>query len=154
MLLVDADMELVALEGFGELTAPGYRMLQRAGGIDYWNTRLIRRDVGARYRGVTHEYLETDLPVVNLEGPYFIDHADGANRPGKFERDIALLEKAVAIDPGDARSWFYLAQSRRDAGHLEDAAADYLQRITLGGWEEEVFYSKLAASRCLRLLGR
>src|SRR5215472_8001560 len=60
LLLADADMELVVDDkSFRErLDGPGYRLLQRAAsGLAYWNTRLILRNAGARYHGVTHEYL-------------------------------------------------------------------------------------------------
>jgi glycosyltransferase involved in cell wall biosynthesis len=153
LLLADADMELIAPDGFGELDAPGYRMLQKSGDLAYWNARLVRRDNPCRYKGVTHEYLETDWPVENLFGPYFIDHADGANRPGKFDRDIALLEEALMHDPNDARSVFYLAQSYKDRGDFAKAAELYERRAEMGGFDEEVFYSWLAASRCMRAFG-
>jgi glycosyltransferase involved in cell wall biosynthesis len=153
LLLVDADMELIAPDGFGELDAPGYRMLQKSGDLAYWNARLVRRDNPCRYKGVTHEYLETDWPIENLFGPYFIDHADGANRPGKFDRDIALLEDALKRDPEDARSVFYLAQSYKDRGDFAKAAELYERRAEMGGFDEEVFYSWLAASRCMRAFG-
>jgi tetratricopeptide (TPR) repeat protein len=153
LLLADADMELVAPDGFGELAAPGYLMLQKSGELAYWNTRLVRRDNPCRYKGVTHEYLETDWPIENLAGPYFIDHADGANRSGKFDRDIALLEESLKRDPDDARSVFYLAQSYKDRGDFATAAELYEQRAEMGGFDEEVFYSWLAASRCMRAFG-
>ena len=54
-------MELVVEDpGFRErLDAPGYRVAQRTNSsLFYWNTRLARRDAGARYHGVTHEYLD------------------------------------------------------------------------------------------------
>jgi glycosyltransferase involved in cell wall biosynthesis len=153
LLLADADMELIAPDGFGGMEAPGYRMLQKSDQLSYWNTRLVRRDNPSRYKGVTHEYLETDRPVENLAGPYFIDHADGANRPGKFDRDIALLEEALMRDPDDARSVFYLAQSYKDRGDFAKAADLYEQRALMGGFDEEVFYSWLAASRCMRAFG-
>jgi glycosyltransferase involved in cell wall biosynthesis len=153
LLLADADMELVAPNGFGELEAPGYRMLQKSSDLSYWNARLIRRDNPCRYKGVTHEYIETDMPIENLAGPYFWDHADGANRPGKFERDIALLEGELIRDPNDARSLFYCAQSYKDSGNYQRAVELYEKRAALGGWDEEVFYAWLAASRCMRALG-
>src|SRR6516225_10489652 len=61
LLFDDADMELVVEDrSFRErLAEPGYRLLQRAdSGLAYWNTRLVQRQAGARYQGVTHEYLD------------------------------------------------------------------------------------------------
>src|SRR5215469_6773503 len=44
ILLVDADMELVVTDvpWRDMLTAPAYKMLQKNGGLSYWNTRLLR----------------------------------------------------------------------------------------------------------------
>jgi hypothetical protein len=33
-----------------------------------WNTRLVRRDAGARYHGVTHEYIDVPGPLAHREG--------------------------------------------------------------------------------------
>ena len=150
LLLCDADMVLVAPEGLGPLDGPGYQVLQRAGMLEYWNARLVRWDNVPKYIGVTHEYLDTKQPLVKLHGPWFIDHADGANRPGKVERDIALLRIEVERDPNDARSWFYLANSYRELKQYMEAIDAYTRRIALGGWVEEVYTSMLYASRCKR----
>ena len=101
LLFDDADMELVVEDADfrARLEAPGYRLIQRAAsGLTYWNTRLVRRDVGARYHGVTHEYLDVPGGVKELQGVWYKDHASGANRKDKFERDIRLLSAALEKD--------------------------------------------------------
>jgi tetratricopeptide (TPR) repeat protein len=152
LLLADADMELIASEGFSELTAPGYQMMQRSGSMEYWNARLVRWDNESRYVCPTHEYLATEQPLEKLHGAWFQDHADGANRPGKIERDIALLTGEVEHDPNDARCWFYLGNSLRELGCHEEAIEAYMRRVGLGGWGEETYLALLYASRCARAL--
>ena len=118
VLFNDADMELIVdnAEFRKSLSGPGYRLLQRAsGGLSYWNTRLVRRDSGSKYFGVTHEYIDVPGDVVELQGAWYIDHADGSNRGDKSERDIRLLKAALDLEPDNARYWFYLAWSYRDA---------------------------------------
>jgi glycosyltransferase involved in cell wall biosynthesis len=136
LLLDDADMELVVEDrSFRDrLNAPGYRLIQRtSGGLSYWNTRLLRRDSGARYRGVTHEFIDIKGEVQELRGVWYKDHATGANRLDKFERDIRLLETALKDEPENHRYWFYLAQSLRDAGRMREAASAYARRAEMGG---------------------
>jgi tetratricopeptide (TPR) repeat protein len=154
LLLADADMELVVEDPacFDGLTADAYTVVQRNRGMTYRNTRLIRRGCGARYIGVTHEYINVPRSIAPLNGAWFIDHADGANREGKFARDARLLRADLERDPNNARSWFYLAQSEKDLGNLAEAARLYEKRALMGGWDEEVFYSWLQASRCARNL--
>ncbi len=153
LLLTDADMELVVEDRDfrSKLDAPAYKLLQRSS-MTYWNSRLARRDAGAHYRGVTHEYLEVREPGTRLYGVWFKDHATGANRKDKFERDIRLLLEALKQEPENTRYWFYLAQSYRDSGRFQDAADAYTKRIGTGGSNEEVWYSRLQRARCLREL--
>jgi len=156
LLLDDADMALVVEDrDFRDrLEAPGYRLLQRTeSGLSYWNTRLVRRDAGARYRGVTHEYLDVPGNAKELRGVWYRDHASGSNRVDKFERDIRLLSQALEAEPENDRYWFYLAQSYRDAGQTGKAAETYARRAEMGGWAEEAWYARLQQARCLRNLG-
>jgi len=153
LLLADADMELVVEDRDfrAKLEAPGYRLIQRTdSGLTYWNTRLARRNNGARYYGVTHEYIDVPGGAEELRGVWYKDHASGSNRTDKFERDIRLLSKALEQEPENHRYWFYLAQSYRDAGQRAKAAETYAKRAAMGRWDEEAWYARLQQARCLR----
>lgn len=156
VLFNDANMELIVdnAEFRKSLSGPGYRLLQRAsGGLSYWNTRLVRRDSGSKYFGVTHEYIDVPGDVVELQGAWYIDHADGSNRGDKSERDIRLLKAALDLEPDNARYWFYLAWSYRDACQYVEAAAAFAKRADMEGWDEEAWMARLQHARCLRDLG-
>jgi len=152
ILLVDADMELVADKPLPQLTADGYSLIQRQGGLAYYNVRLVRKDSPALYHGVTHEYIGVNNPPL-LNEWHFVDHATGSNRPEKIERDTRLLEGYLATHPDDARSLFYLAQTYKDAGKFKEAIAAYEKRIAVGGWDEEVFQARLNVARCYMSMG-
>lgn len=146
LLLCDADMELVVDDASfrDSLTADAYLLEQRATALRYGNVRLLRVAAPTRYVGVTHEYLDVDLSKRrSLDGAWFRDHAEGSSRAGKFERDLALLDRGLSDDPDNARYVFYRAQTLRDMGRHRDAVAAYEHRASLGGWEEEVWYSLL-----------
>ena len=142
ILLTDADMEMVVEKPgvFSHLTAKSYNILQKGGSLQYMNKRLLHRLTPGEYRGVTHEYLDVGNSD-DLEGVYFIDHADGSNRPEKYTRDIRLLGEGLKQEPNNARYVFYLANTHRDAGNHRQAIAYYKQRIAMGGWDEEVWNS-------------
>lgn len=153
-LLMDADMELVVLDR-DELIglsgdAPSFTAKQTGGAVTYSNTRIVNLDLGTPpYVGVTHEYI--DAPSAGeLKGIRFIDHADGANRPDKYVRDAALLEKALVTDPNNGRSLFYLGNTYLDGGKLDLAADAYRKRIALGGWAEETHDAMMKLAWCLR----
>jgi tetratricopeptide (TPR) repeat protein len=78
------------------------------------------------------------------------DHADGGSRANKFERDKVLLEQSIEEDPSNQRSWFYLALTLRDLGDTDAAIAAFQQRVALGGWDQEVFYSLYQIGLLLR----
>lgn len=154
LLLVDADMQLVVkdpkwVDGLDGLS---YDMTQTAGGIRYSNRRLVRRDATGRYIGVTHEYLDIET-AGHIDGAYFVDHADGANRENKFERDIALLQAALEKEPKNDRYWYYLAQSYKDAGRHYEAANAYKRCVDLGGWDEQVWSAQYNYAHCLESMG-
>lgn len=152
LLLVDADMELQAEpHAFCGLEDVAYMLRQEAGGLSYWNTRVLHRDARAEYKGATHEYLSIEGgPTPRLAGPYFVDHVDGANRPDKFERDLRLLTEEHLREPSNPRTVFYLGQTCRDMGRYLEAARWYAKRAGMGAWPEEAWRAKLEESRCLR----
>jgi glycosyltransferase involved in cell wall biosynthesis len=158
LLLCDADMELVVeRQAFREeLTGAAYLVTQRnvLGGLAYQNLRLLPRCVAARYHGVTHEYLDVEQSKRHsFDGVWFRDHAIGANRPNKCERDIALLTEGLRGEPDNDRYVFYLANSYFDLGVPAKAMPMYEKRIQMGGWAEEIFYSSYRIGQCLGQLG-
>lgn len=146
LLLMDADMELrlPKPEALNNLTGRSYDVYQFGGSIYYQNRRLLRADTAGCYVGVTHEYLdvETDglIPITDM---FFIDHADGTNRIDKFKRDIKLLRNALKTEPNNARYYYYLAQSYKDAGQFDKAVEWFRRRVKAGGWDEEVWSAQL-----------
>jgi glycosyltransferase involved in cell wall biosynthesis len=152
LLFVDADMEAFGTLDDEALTAPAYSVRQRHGELEWRNFRLVRRDANPRYVGVTHEYTSVEGRIENLDTLWFYDHCDGGNRPGKFARDIALLEEGLLKEPNNARYWYYLGQSYRDARNDKLAIDAFTRRIEIGGWDEETFYAHLERARAAKRL--
>lgn len=152
VLFADADMELHAddkkFQQLLETALPAFAIEQRAGVLRYMNTRLLRKDVRAQYVGATHEYLDVQAMPLSSDIVWYEDHADGANRKDKFERDIALLKDDLSKNPTNERAWFYLAQSYREAGDYANAREAYMKRVLLGGWDEEVWYAQRMIGAC------
>lgn len=156
ILLIDADMELVVErpDWRDDLHDRAWLVRQVSGGsFSYYNMRLIPRAAQASYVGLTHEYLAVEAPKERLEGVFMIDHACGSSRGVKLERDEKLLSQALAANPLDARAAFYLGNTLREAGRYDDALRAYTYRISLGGWDEEVWYAAFMLARCYEALG-
>ena len=158
ILLQDADMELKVIDpNWKDLIKDqrSYDMFQLAGPLHYQNRRLVKRGEPMGYRGVTHEYLDVDTGgCIGKEAAHFIDHADGANRPDKFKRDIELLEKGLKDEPGNARYMYYIAQSYKEAGKPKKAIKWYKKRIAAGGWDEEIWSAQHMLAHCYKDLGQ
>ena len=141
-LLLDADMVFVpGTLKLATLTHEGYTIVQKAGHLEYPNTRLVRMDYNWSCRGVTHEYW--DGPTEHLASAicHIDDRNDGGCKSDKFERDLRLLEQGLIDEPDNGRYMFYLAQTYNGIGKLKECIAMYKKRIAIGGWEEELWYS-------------
>lgn len=148
-ILIDADMKLTGTLDKSALSAPAYKIIQKNGSLDYMNTRLVRRDSGAHYVGVTHEYLAVE-GVETLSSLVIDDCDDGGNKPEKLDRDIRLLTDGLITEPDNGRYMFYLAQTYRGVGRSAESIPWYRRRIESGGWAEEVWASYYGMAQAYR----
>jgi glycosyltransferase involved in cell wall biosynthesis len=122
-------------------------------GISFDSARLLRARAGWRFRGVVHEVLTRPerLPPVHRVPDVIIQHhpgEDARERSRKrWERDVGLLEKAVAEDPNDTRAAFYLANTLLWLNRYEDAEKAFIRRLALGGWREELYEARLSLAK-------
>ena len=129
-------------------------------GASFWLPKVTRNALPFRYEGVLHEYLTcaSAYDLGRLSGFAVRGHFDSArNRltpEVKYSLDARVLERELATDPDNARNWFYLGQSYRDARCFERAAEAYRKRIRLGGWEEEIWYARYQLGACLERMGQ
>ena len=146
-LLVDADMtpqwkrfDKAVLD-----TADAFTILQGSPHFMYRNTRIVRNNGEFKYRGVTHEYIDTPpgTVTVNLdrESAFILDIGDGGSKSDKVERDIRLLTTGLEEEPTNERYLFYLANTYFDSGQWDLAEQYYRKRVGSGGWQQEVWYS-------------
>lgn len=118
-------------------------------GLEYIRPQLSSTRLDFTYRGVLHEFLAIPDGAVHggtLEGIRYTTFRDGARsqNPRKYQDDAEVLRVALASgsEPELApRYTFYLAQSCRDAGLVDDAIDAYRRRSELGGYLEEVYVS-------------
>jgi len=141
-LLLDADMIFVpgTLKSIS-LEHEGYTIIQKAGSLEYPNTRLVRMDYPWTCRGVTHEYWDGTTKPIAADVCHIDDRNDGGCKSDKFERDMRLLEQGLKENPDNGRYMFYLAQTYNGVGKLKECIQLYKKRIEAGGWEEELWYS-------------
>ena len=169
-LVMDAD-DYLQIEGtsnpFKNLKFDQYNTKITHGGLEYNRVQLVRNEYEWKYVGVLHEYLDGPAGV-KLFPPVSIpnviirasasDTRNGFSGVKKYISDAFVLERALLADDLDAglrsRYFFYLGQSYRDAAMFERSIEAYQKRIDIGGWEEEVYYSKYMIARAKTVLQR
>ena len=158
LLFLDADMKLVIDPKFdkSKLTADVYTFAQGSNIFNYFNVRLIKTSLNFRCIGSTHEYYDIAGPKKEeqLRTIKINDIGDGGCKENKFTRDIRLLEEDLKENPKNERTYFYLANSYKNARNLEKAIENYKKRIALGGWIEENWYSRLELGKCYMKIGK
>jgi len=146
ILLLDADMTLT-INNFNkdDLDADIYSIIQGSADFYYYNVRIVRNVPGISYKGVTHEYI--DFPNlrtkkdIKKEDMFINDIGDGGAKSDKYERDIRLLLEGIKNEPNNVRYYFYLANSYYCIGDINNAIKYYMERIKMGGWHQEIWYS-------------
>jgi tetratricopeptide (TPR) repeat protein len=148
VLMLDADMTVSFTSSTKRLLSADSYLVRYAGDFDYRQQLLVSGRRLYRYVGKVHEYIEpepgerTEL----LETITITHHADGKARAGGLQRDLDTLTAELVRDPGNPRTVFYLAQTHRALGHIDEALEFYERRTSMGGWDEEIFYSLYQAA--------
>lgn len=163
-LFIDADETLEVEKGFAipALHMDAYEIPIRLKNSEmtFYRLQLVSNALPFRYVGVLHEVITCPRQFRRgrLTGATIRSHADSARNVGdlreKYARDAEVLEKALVSEPSNARYVFYLGQSYKDAGKLEEALAAYTRRTTMGGFEEEAWYAELMRARLFARLGK
>ncbi|HOV20509.1 glycosyltransferase [Ottowia sp.] len=160
LLFIDADEWFDAPADFAwpRLADDAYELPCHYAGIVYARCALVATRLVWRWEGVLHEYLASTPAhqLAALVQPRIVVHHDGARAhdPDTYLKDIAVLQAALAEQPDNARNVYYLAQSLRDAGRLDEARTMYLRRAAMGGWDEEAWHALYQAAKLLdRLQG-
>lgn len=136
-VLMDADDTLTyssVFKGLPRLSGNSYSLLVKHGSeLEHTRPHLIRTALDFEYVEPVHEYLDYakhGSHMGRLPGVTYTVVGGGARSAdpvAKFVRDSILLEEDIAKRPDHARSYFYLAQSYRDAGVEEFALSGRLR---------------------------
>lgn len=160
LLFIDADEYLGCAEDFTKpyLTKDFYfATVKQPNGIDYRRTLLINNHLEWEWQGVLHEAVQSPQAMTFevLAGIINFSNTEEGFRssdPKKYYKDAVVLEEALKQDPNNSRYVFYLAQSYANAHEFELALQNYEKRATMGGWDQEVFWSLYCAAKLQAIL--
>lgn len=124
------------------------KVLMKTEGIEFWTPRILDMSLPWKYEGTVHEIPTTERAAgTEYTGFQIIHGADGATwkDPEKYNKHVELAKQQDMSVP---RHQFYLAQSLRAAGRLNEALVEYRKRAEMkDGWYQEAVYSQLMIGR-------
>lgn len=162
LLFIDADETLTGVLDKNTLTDAAY-LAKIYTSIDPEITTqralLINNHLTWTWNGVLHERLsckENAVARFMTEMELIATYKDGcrSQTPDKYKKDADVLEKALVTDPNNETYVYYLAQSYFNAGEHASALKNYLKRAEMGGWDQEVFWSKYFSGVLQEMLGQ
>ena len=155
-MFIDADEELKYNDAsiFTNLTADSYIIYKEDYGRSFRHAGLVKvNSCGWHWHGAVHNEIIPDSQPVEkiLLGACIVHHGGGAKKrgltfPEAGAKEAAILEAELKKDPTNARNQYYLGQAYRNAREWQKSYDAYVRRISMGGWEEEVFQAILQAS--------
>lgn len=161
ILFMDADDWLIPQSDFSlpDLTKDFYFIeCEHGDGCNYMKSFILSTALPWKWVGVLHEYLDCDRAyhIGTLKNIKYHYGADGARSkdPAKFLKAARTLEEALEKEPNNTRYAFYLAESYKDAGEKIKALEAYQKRISMGGWDEETFWSMMYSAFILKDLNK
>lgn len=165
-LMIDADDNIegkLPIEKFDDST-DGYVVKVVRGAMVWYRAQIFNLAKKLWwYEEPLHEYAVCEQPmsVQKLEGDYSWNvRTEGcrsrevSSDREKYVRDYFLLKKHLEKEPSSVRKQFYAAQSAFDCQLYEIAEKEYMARVNMGNWPEEVFYSWLRIGICREILGK
>lgn len=147
-LMLDADETLIVDSDAPLPPGPDpdvYTLAIRLGGTAYSRRMLFSHAKPWAYKGVIHETAVCDGDITQRHWPHWRVHSVHAGArsldPHTYKRDAAALQAALIDEPDNSRYVFYLAQSYFDSADWQLAQRYYTQRLSMGGWRDEIWFS-------------
>jgi len=162
-MMIDADDSITGtlpVSSFDD-NLDGYAVRVKRGDFVWYRAQLFNQGRKRwRYEEPLHEYAICDEPNVGkLDGDYAWEvRTEGCrsrmfkDNIEKYKNDYDILKSHLDKNPNQPRKQFYAAQSAFDCQMYDVAETEYLKRIELGSWPEEVFFSWLRVGICREML--
>lgn len=148
LLVMDAD-ETYELNNFNkeELNKTSY-YIKVKGDFSYKRKQIVKGDLDWEYIGVAHEYIMSlnDKDEGDIDSIHALLYPKINNE--HIKRNLKLLLDGLNSEPLNPRYLFYTAESYRDLSEYDSAIYFYEQRISTGGWDEEIFWSLYQIGIC------
>jgi tetratricopeptide (TPR) repeat protein len=154
-LILSPGMEVkVESEFRHDLKSDSY-LLREEGATECWAERLVSDSHEWEYTGRVKSFIRSRTAKTRgkLHGISVIPHVDLAEAGEELKQGVYLLKEDLERGINVARCTFHLGGCYRDLGNLAQAIEWYEKRSTMGGWEEETWYSLYQVARLQQRMG-
>lgn len=117
--------------------------------------RIVRRAAGLHWVGPVHEFIGVPGPAMRWPLAWIEHRPRSKDRGDKADRNLKILERAVAGGDRSSRTLFYLGNELRDHERWEEALAaygEYLRQAETAVWER--YSATISMAVCAAALGR
>jgi hypothetical protein len=127
-----------------------FRVRIHHGNIKHQRTQVFSNKKRWTFKGAVHEWTALaegegdEIQAMMPDQVWHTARCEGSRSadPLKYVRDALALRDELQKTPNEPRAMFYMAQSFRDAGLLEEAKLAYKKRAELEtGWHQEKYMS-------------
>ncbi len=123
-----------------------FRVILKHGVITHNRVQIFSNKYKWRYDGAVHEWpacSEKEEFAILPSTIWQVARCEGARSldPLKYVRDALALKAELITKPDDPRTLFYMAQSYRDAGLINESIEAYKRRVQVEGWAQEKYIS-------------
>jgi hypothetical protein len=158
VLIIDADETLKFHKNkIDHLDKNAYNIETILGPIRYNRLQLLSNSLDWYFEGVVHEYPTAiglrNIGKINEFQNISTVQGSRSKNPNKYLDDAKLLEDDLLTNIDNSRSVFYLAQSYRDAKHYKEARENYIKRLGMSGYDEELIVCYSQIGYCSKMLG-
>lgn len=162
LLMMDADDYLEISDGFRlpELVADGYLISQKtneASSRSFNYLLLIKSSLPWIWKGRLHEELlcPEASRFERLENIVHSCTRDGARSrdPKKLFKDLELLKRIHREEPDNSRIVQFLGFTHEAVGQYRQALSYFEKRLSMGGWDEELFCAQYKVADLQKKLG-
>lgn len=156
---IDADDIICGTMDMGSLLAGNDSYIVKFGDtFVYYRPQIFKTNIRWKHVGIIHGYVTTVSPHLNRQGKIDGDYYINSRREGdryknidpkiRYAQDAQTLEEALLEEPDNARYVFYLAQCYFDSEQYEKSIINYKKRVSMKGWNEEIYYSLFRIAEC------
>jgi len=151
VFVLDADDVFILNSPLPQLKSDAYYISVGSGDFVWERLQLFKNNLDWKYVGILHEYPMSGIArnFSKLKNCAIECRTLGSrNSLNKEARDIEVLLQGIKEEPNNARYYFYLGQTYRDARIFDKAIENYQKCVSIGRWTEEIYYALYQIIEC------